>query len=53
MQKVLDKELAKDITEIIKNNPVESAEDVAEEIVEFLRETQDAGGMKVCQNKNW
>ena len=51
MKKVLDKELAVTIETIIKL--AESPEEAALNIVESLRKYQDAGGMKVCQNKNW
>ena len=51
MQKVLDKDLEKAIETIIKASM--SEKDAAHEIVESLRETQDASGVKVCQVKNW
>ena len=45
MRKVLDKDLEKAFASII-----ESENSAAEAIVAFLKETQDAGGLKVCQN---
>ena len=50
MKKVLDKVLEDKVKSIIdgaKNNA-----DAASQIVETLRDFQDAGGMKVCQNVN-
>ncbi len=45
MKKVLDKDLEKKIADIIKStSPAEGA------IVAFLAKTQDASGLKVCQN---
>jgi hypothetical protein len=49
MKKVLDKDLEKAIAAIIKSD----SKKPATEIVELLRKTQDAGGMKVCMVKNW
>ena len=51
MKKVLDKELEVTIEAEIKL--AESPAEAAHNIVEGLRKYQDAGGMKVCQNKTW
>lgn len=48
MKKIKDTDLVEDITEMIDDS--ETAEDAANGIVEFLRDYQDAGGMKVCQH---
>lgn len=47
MQKILDKNLEKAVAGIIEEH--DKSEDAAAEIVAFLKKTQDAGGMKVCQ----
>lgn len=45
MKKVLDKDLEARIEGIIKKSKTPGAD-----VVAFLAEIQDAGGMKVCQN---
>ncbi len=48
MQKVLDKDLEKTLEITIKESKDSKA--AAAAVVEVLRKTQDAGGMKVCQH---
>ncbi|GAG79877.1 unnamed protein product [marine sediment metagenome] len=48
MRKVLDKDLEKAIEGIVMES--KNSKTAAAAIVETLRKTQDAGGMKVCQN---
>ena len=50
MKKIQDKVLEKAITEIIKRSKTQ--EEAAHEIVEKIRNFQDAGGLKLCMPEN-
>jgi len=50
MKKVYDKRLKEEVAETIRR--FDNPDDAADEVVEHLRSTQDAGGMKICQHDN-